>query len=97
MCSFGIGVFFKLLEILGRWGGNHLPPNPNSDKGVFQNDHGIGGMATHRSGIGEQLHFIHQYLQKALVALDSCSSRWVMGNYSYKKNQWDNVVQPRSH
>lgn len=76
---------------------SHLSPNPNSNKEGFQNDHGIGGMATHCSGMGEQWHFIHQYLQNALVSLASCSSRWVMGNYLYQKNQWDSVVQLWSH
>lgn len=97
MCPFGIGVFFQNPgNICVCGGGSHVPPNPNSSKEGFQNDHGTGGMATHCLGIGEQLHFIHQYLQNALVSLDSCSSRWVMGNYLYKKNQWDNVVQPWS-
>lgn len=48
----------------------------------------------HRS----QLRFIHQYFQKALVSLDSCSSWWVTGNYLYKKEAvGHNVVQPWSH
>lgn len=34
------------------WGkkNTHLPPNPGSKGGGFQNDHGIEGMATHCSG-----------------------------------------------
>lgn len=100
-CPFGIGVFFKLLEILVREGEKtHLPPNPNSDNagagrgGLFiMTMELVEWLPTARALENNCTSFIN-ICKKALVSLDSCSSRWVMGNYLYKKNQWDNDVQP---
>lgn len=50
----------------------------------------FGEMAAHCPEMGK-LHFVHQYLPKALVSLDLCSSGWVMSNYLCKENHRDNV------
>lgn len=87
-CPFGNEVLCKPLEIfVGKK--SHLPLNPGSNRQDFQNAHWRNGCPLLRDG---KLHFVHQYLQKALVSLDSGSSGWVMGNYLYKKNHRDNVV-----
>jgi len=87
-CPFETEVLYKPLEIFA--GEKKAISQANLIATGRNSKMPFGEMAAHCPEMGK-LHFVHQYLPKALVSLDSCSSGWVMSNYLCKENHRDNV------
>lgn len=98
MHPFGIGIFFEHLEVLMCvYGGNLLLPNPNSNMGDSKMTMELVEWLP-TAWASESIALHSSIFAKSFGIPGSCSSRWVTGNYLYKKEAvGHNVVQPWSH